>query len=154
MKQGFGNFLRTKIHPSSLCYVQVLSRWRWEKDWKRNRVAEETPTVLGPPAGWILMSEHHFFLTKTLPWFSHREIYQRQWEGLNIKYSGLVSKIMVAVLLTCIQANWLSVSRSLRVALGSTWKTSGYLACPCLFYFIFFCFVCSTVKQSQKTWFW
>lgn len=114
-----------------------------ETGWQRRPPQCQVPLLAG---SWCLNT---IFFTKTWPWFSHREIYQRQWEGLNVKYSGLFSKIMVAVLLTCIQANWLSVSRSLRVTLGSTRKTSGYLASPCLFYLFFFLF-CLFNSQAKS----
>ena len=90
------------------------------------------------------------FVTKPLLWFSGREIYQRQWERLNIWYLGQFSKITVGVLLTYVRESWLAMNRPPGVPLGSTQKTPGFLACPCLL-LLFFNFICLTGNQSSRT---
>ena len=147
MKQGFGNFPRTKIHVSGLCYVTVRDGWGEEKGGREAGVAEGPPQMAGPPASWSLMSDA-FSLPKYCYGFP-RGKFTREW--LNIKYSGLYSglfsKIMVGILLTCIQESLLAMSRALRVAWDNTLKTSGVLAGPWLF---LFCLL--NGKPIQRDW--
>lgn len=109
------------------------------------------PHSVGSPCWLDLDVWTPFFLPKHYHGFPTGKFIRGSERGwtLNTRICFLKSWL----LFSCIQTNWLSVSRSLRVALGSTRKTSGYLSCPCLFYFfiiLFYFISVLSVQQSSK----
>lgn len=96
---------------------------------KRNRVAEGTPQLSHPPTTWSSVSDTPF-----LPKHYHgfpRGKFTRGSKLLDIKYSGLFSKVMDGMLLTCPPRGadllWPAL---LGPTVASTLKTSGFLASP------------------------